>query len=83
MGFEEALALLNQDAIMALYGMYDESEVKLWFHTKHPGLEYHTPYQVLMTVYDYEQPTISQELLGRALDRVDEAAMELNGCDLL
>lgn len=83
MDFEEALALLDQDAIIALYGYYNEIDVKRWFHTKHPALDYYTPYEVLMTVYGYPQPMMSDDLTVNALERVDEAAMELNGCNLL
>ena len=83
MDFEEALALLDQDAVIALYGFYDETDVKRWFHTKHPSLDYFNPYEVLMTVYGYPQMLMDEHLSDNAIERVEEAALELLGCNLL
>lgn len=83
MDFEEALALLDEDAVIALYGFYDETDVKRWFHTRTMSLDNFNPYEVLMTVYGYPQMLMDEHLADNAIERVNEAAMELLGCNLL
>lgn len=78
MSFEEAIALLEQDAVIALYGCYDERGVKRWFHTRNRWLNFHTPYEVIMTVYGYRGNYMSAELETNALERIEEAALKLN-----
>lgn len=78
MTFEEALSLLEQESVVALYGFFDEAEVKKWFHIRHPALDGYTPYQVLMVVYGYTPTSMSKDLAENPIDRVDEAAVLLN-----
>lgn len=79
MDFEDTLELLEQDAIMALYGYYDAIGVRKWFHRKNSHLESLTPYEVLMTTRGYRSNSMmSEDLRINAVERVEEAALQLN-----
>lgn len=62
LSYDDCMAHFGHEAVAALEGNLSEEQIKWWFHTPNSELENTTPYAILMSVYGYSIPNVSERM---------------------